>query len=266
MKKIYFLAAALLAGTFVSAQCTINTSVFSGPNDYSIYPDTITNLPLAYVAQSYTTDLQFHIKPDTTVSSPVPGTYDITQIHIDSVVGLPANFSYLPNPSSGTFTTTSATPPGTGYGCVAVTGLATAGQENGGPNSDGVYPITVYFTATVVIFNVPTQQPSTIQGYKLHIMPASSVPQLESTVFSVNFSTPNPADVKTDFRFVSPSSGSMQFTMYNVLGSVVKKESVAATKGSNHYVLETSSLSPGVYICSFRMGDAVVTRRITVSH
>ena len=58
----------------------------------------------------------------------------------------------------------------------------------------------------------------------------------------------------------------MQFTMYNVLGSVVKKESVAATKGYNHYVLETSSLSAGVYICSFRMGDAVVTRRITVSH
>jgi hypothetical protein len=218
------------------------------------------------VLTPYVTDLQFHIKPDTTVTSPIPATFPITQVQIDSVVGLPANFTYLPNPSNGTFYTTTATPPGTGYGCVAVTGSPAAGQEVGGPNSDGIYPIIVYFTGTVEVFSVPTAQPGTIEGYRVHIMPASSVPTVENTVFAVNFNAPNPADVKTDFRYTSPNAGSMQFTMYNVLGSVVKKETVSTSKGTNHFVLETSSLTAGVYLCSFRMGDAVITRRITVSH
>ncbi len=268
MKKIYFLLASLTIGTVAFAQCTINPALFGPPNNtnYSIIPDTATNLPLAYVAQSYVTDLQFHIKPDTTVSQPVPGTYPITQIQIDSVVGLPAGFSYLPNPSSGTFTTTSATPPGTGYGCVAVTGNPVSGQETGGPTADGVYPIIVYFTATVVVFNIPTPQPGTIEGYRVHIMPANNVPVIENTVFAVNFNAPNPADLKTDFKFTAPNSGNLQFTMYNVLGSEVKKETVSTSKGTNHYVVETATLSAGVYLCSFRMGDAVITRRITVSH
>jgi hypothetical protein len=268
MKKIYFLLASLTISAVAFAQCTPNPSLFGASNNtnYSIIPDTATNLPLAYVAQAYTTDLQFHIKPDTTVTSPIPSTFPITQVHIDSVVGLPAGFTYLPNPSNGTFTTTSASPPGTGYGCVAVTGMPTLGQEAGGPNSDGIYPIIVYFTATVVVFSVPSPQPSTIEGYRVHIMPANTVPVIENTVFGVNFNSPNPADSKTDFRFTSPNSGNMQFSMYNVLGSVVKKETVSASKGTNHYMLETASLPAGVYLCSFRMGDAVITRRITVSH
>jgi hypothetical protein len=268
MKKLYFLLASLSFGTFALAQCTINPALFGPSNNtnYSIIPDTATNLPLAYVAQSYVTDLQFHIKPDTTVTSPIPGTFPITQIHIDSVVGLPSGFAYLPNPSNGTFTTTSATPPGTGYGCVAVTGNPVSGQETGGLNSDGIYPITVFFTATVVIFSVPTSQPGTIEGYRVHIMPANNVPVIENNVFAVNFSAPNPADLKTDFKYTAPNTGSMQFTMYNVLGSVVKKESVSSFKGTNHYVLETASLPAGVYLCSFRMGDTVITRRITVAH
>lgn len=268
MKKIYFLLTSLIIGGTAFAQCTINPSLFGPTNNtnYSIIPDTIVNLPLAYVSQPYVTDLQFHIKPDTTVTSPVPGTHPITQVQIDSVIGLPAGFAYLPNPSNGTFTTTTATPPGTGYGCVAVTGNPTAGQEVGGPNSDGIYPIIVYFTATIEIFSVPVTNPSTITGYRVHIMPASSVPTIENNVFAVNFNSPNPADVKTDFRYTAPNAGSMQFTMYNVLGSVVKKETVSSSKGTNHFVLETSSLTAGVYLCSFRMGDAVITRRITVSH
>ncbi|CAN5732906.1 hypothetical protein BH11BAC7_BH11BAC7_26090 [soil metagenome] len=268
MKKLYILLASLSIGTVAFSQCTINPSLFGPANNtnYSIIPDTATNLPLAYVGQGYTTDLQFHIKPDTTVSSPVPGTYPITQVHIDSVVGLPAGFTYLPNPSNGTFTTTSATPPGTGYGCVAVTGNPVSGQETGGPAANGIYPLIVYYTGTVVIFSVPAPQPGTIEGYRVQIMPANNVPVIENNVFAVNVNSPNPSDIKTDFKFTAPNSGNMQFTMYNVLGSVVKKDNIASSKGTNHYVVETSNLSAGVYLCSFRMNDAVITRRITVSH
>ncbi|HET6990381.1 MAG TPA: T9SS type A sorting domain-containing protein [Bacteroidia bacterium] len=266
MKKIYFLFVATIFGSGVFAQCVINPSLFGAANNtnYSIIPDTITNLPLVYVGTGYTTDLQFHIQPDTVTSL---GTFPITQVHIDSVSGMPANFSYLPNPSNGTFTTPTNSPPGTGYGCVAVTGLAAAGQENGGPNLDGIYPLIVYYTGTVVVFNVPTPMPASKTGYKLHIMPANGVNNsLSAGVFSVTPSLPNPADAHAEFILNAPVNGEFQFTMYNILGSIVKQENVVATKGSNHFTLETSALTAGVYMCSFRLGDAVVTRRITISH
>src|SRR5665213_2153961 len=150
MKKIYSLIATICIAQLAFSQCTINQAAFGPPNNtnYSIIPDTVANLPIAYVGVGYTADLQFHIKPDTTITQ---GTFPITQVQIDSITGIPANFQYIPNPTSGTFTTTTHTPPGTGYGCVALTGLAASGQELGGPSSNGIYPLTVYFTASVFV-------------------------------------------------------------------------------------------------------------------
>ena len=268
MKKIYTLFITSIIGSAAFAQCTINPSLFGPPNNtnYAIIPNAATNLPLSYVGTPYTTDLQFHIQPDTTVTSPIPGTFDITQIKIDSITGIPSNFSYLPNPASGIFTTTTATPPGTGYGCVALTGLAAPGQENGGPGGNGIYPMTVYFTATVVVFSIPAPQASSYTGYQLHILPANGLNSLNAGIFSVSASMPNPADNHSDFLINVPSGGQLQFSMFNMLGSMVQQQNITASRGSNQFSLQTASLSAGVYMCSFRLNDALITRRITVSH
>ena len=265
MKKLYSLVAALFIGYTAFAQCTPNPSLFGAANNtnYSIIPDTATNLPVAYVGLGYNTDLQFHIQPDTITSL---GTFPITQVHIDSVTGIPANFSYIPNPANGTFTTPTNSPPGTGYGCVAVTGLAAAGQELGGPNSNGIYPLTVYYTGTVVIFSVATPMPATKTGYNLVILASNGISTFEANHFMVAQNSPNPSNDKTNFSITAPTAGNVHFTLYNLLGSVVREENISATKGKNDFALETSSLSDGVYMCSFRQGDAIITRRITVSH
>jgi hypothetical protein len=77
---------------------------------------------------------------------------------------------------------------------------------------------------------------------------------------------PNPANEQAEFILNSPVGGSVQFSMYNMLGSIVKQETVSTTAGTNNYFLKTAYLSSGVYMCSFRMNDALITRRITVSH
>lgn len=256
MKKLYFASILTIASLTASAQCTINQSVFSGPTDYRILPDTITNLPVATVGIGYTTDLQFHVQPDTTTQL---GTFPITQIVIDSISGIPANFSYGTNPSSGIF-------PGGSYGCAGVTGAPVAGQELGGPNSDGIYPIIIYYTATVLVFNVPQEFPATKTGYRIQIQAANSVPSTAAVNFDVNQNIPNPSDKQTDFTFTNPSNGNVQFTLYNILGETVKQQSITAVKGENRFTLHTADLPAGVYLYTFRSGNSIVTRRMTVSH
>lgn len=259
MKKLYFASILSIASLTAGAQCVINQSVFSGPNDYRILPDTVANLPMATVGVGFTTDLQFHIQPDTTVTTPIQGTFPITQVGIDSIVGIPANFTYSTNPSNGIF-------PGGSYGCAGVTGMAVAGQELGGPNADGIYPIVIYCTAVVNIFSVPTQMPFTKTGYRIAVQGATSVPAMANVNFAVNQNAPNPSDKQTDFNFTNPNNGSVQFTLYNVLGETVKQSNIAAVKGENRFTLNTADLPAGVYLYTFRSGSSVVTRRMTVSH
>lgn len=255
-KKLYFISILALSSLTAGAQCTINQSVFSGPNDYRILPDTIVNIPAATVGVGYTTDLQFHVQPDTV--TPL-GTFPITQVHIDSITGIPAGFTYSTNPANGNF-------PGGSYGCAGVTGLATAGQEFGGPNNDGVYPIVIYYTATVSVFSVPQQFPTSKSGYKLRIQQANSVPSVSNINFAVSQSAPNPADKQADFVFTNPTNGNVQFTLYNILGVNVKSTTISATKGENRFSLNTADLPAGVYLYTFRSGNATVTRRMTVTH
>lgn len=255
-KNLYFVIALTLTSAFAGAQCTINQSVFSGPNDYRILPDTVTNLPLATVGVVYTTDLQFHVQPDTTTQL---GTFPINHITIDSISGIPANFSYSTNPSSGVF-------PGGSYGCAQVNGLAVAGQELGGPNSDGIYPIIIYYTAEVQVFTATQQFPATKTGYKVQVQAANSVPAVALVNFTVSQNVPNPSDKQTDFSFTNPSNGNVQFTLYNILGETVKNQNISAVKGENRFTLNTTDLPAGVYLYTFRSGNSTVTRRMTVSH
>jgi hypothetical protein len=259
MNKLYILTFFAFTSIAAGAQCVINQSVFSGPNDYRILPDTVTNIPVATVGVPYTTDLQFHVQPDTTVTSPFPATFPITQIKIDSITGIPAGFSYSTNPASGIF-------PGGSYGCAGVSGLATAGQELGGPNSDGVYPIIIYYTATVDVFSTPTDFPATKTGYKVRIQAANNVPSTAMINFTVAQNVPNPSDKETRFNFTCPNNGNVQFTLYNILGETVRTINIAGVKGDNAYTLNTSDLTAGVYLYTFRSGSSVITRRMTVSH
>lgn len=252
MKKLLTLIAVLALGTSAFSQCTINTSLTIP----GVYPDTITNLPVAFVAIPYSTVAQIRVRPDTVTAI---GTLSIQDCLLDSIVGLPANFSYSTNPVNGNF-------PGGTNGCLYLGGTAVSGQENGGPASDGVYPLIVYYTATVDVLSVPTDFPLTLLGYKLHIMAANGVSSVVKPEFAVEQSGSNPSDLNSSFRITAPNAGNLQFTMYSILGEQVRQESIAANAGSNTISVETGSLPAGLYLCNFRMGNQVVTTRITVSH
>lgn len=259
MKKLFTLVALSVLSVGAYAQCTVNSSVFAGPTDYGFVPDTVQNLPWATVGVPYVTDIQFHVQPDTTITSPIPATLPFISVTIDSIVGIPANFTHNTNPSSGVF-------PGGSYGCAGLTGTAQPGQENGGPQGNGVYPIIIYATATVDFFSVPTDFPTTFTGYELVIQAANNVPAMANVNFAVSQNAPNPADRNTEFVINNPNTGNVQFTLYNILGESVRQVNIYAMKGETRYSLNTADLPAGVYLYTFRSGNSVITRRMTVSH
>jgi len=256
MKKLYTLLAFSIVTIGAYAQCTINSSVFTSPTDYGFVPDTVQNLPPATVGVPYVTDIQFHVSPDTTTAL---GTFPFIDVTIDSIVGIPANFTYNMNPSNGVF-------PGGSYGCAGLTGTAQPGQENGGPQGNGVYPIIIYATANVDVFSVPTAFPTTFTGFKVVIQAANNVPAMANVNFAVSQNAPNPADKNTEFVINNPNTGNVQFTLYNILGENVRQVNIYAMKGETRYTLATGDLPAGVYLYTFRSGNSVITRRMTVSH
>lgn len=256
MKKLFTLVALSVLSVGAYAQCTVNSSVFAGPNDYGFVPDTVQNLPWATVGVPYVTDIQFHVDPDTVTAL---GTFPFIDVTIDSIVGIPANFTYNMNPSSGVF-------PGGSYGCAGLTGTAQPGQETGGPQGNGVYPIVIYATANVNVLTVPTAFPTTFTGFKLVIQAANNVPAMSNVNFTVGQNAPNPADKNTEFVINNPNTGNVQFTLYNILGESVRQVNIYAMKGETRYSLNTADLPAGVYLYTFRSGNSVITRRMTVSH
>lgn len=160
-KKLLYTLALVFFATTAFTQCTIAPITTPG-----IYPDTTTNLPPATAGTAYGTDIQVRVFEDTTA---LGTTVVVTDITINSVVGLPAGFSYNCNPLTCVF-------PGGGNGCIWLSGNPTAAQI-------GTYNLTVNVTLHGVVGGfIPVSQASTVNGYRIVINPAPApTPNFTST-------------------------------------------------------------------------------------
>ena len=119
-----------------------------------ICPDTTTGLPAACAGSAYAATLTVVIPPDTVIFGQ---TYDIQNITIDSITGMPAGFVYNCEPGSCVF-------PGGGSYCVILDGFPTAGQV-------GNYPIVIHstFSATHPVLP-PIMQSVQLTGYDIDVV------------------------------------------------------------------------------------------------
>lgn len=116
-------------------------------------PDTIVNMSPACVPIPYAQTFTIHPPPDTVVSG---FTFIINYLMIDSVVGMPAGFSYACSPANCTY-------PGGTIGCAIISGIPTLSQI-------GVYSLTIYGTIQAYHPMFGTiLQPVIYTGYKLKI-------------------------------------------------------------------------------------------------
>ena len=126
MKKLLLLLFCLPLIGF--GQCIPNPN-YTTPGSY---PDSITNLPVSFVGQTYNEIITLVIPIDTTVI--VGGTnftVAIDSVAITNITGLPNNFSYSCNPPNCIF-------PGNSTGCVSL-----YSTTNPILNQIGVYPLII---------------------------------------------------------------------------------------------------------------------------
>jgi hypothetical protein len=236
---------------------------------FGLWPDTIQNLPLAYVDQYYEEHIQIKI-PGTVgevMGSPfyLPGTFiDISTLGIDSIKlisieGLPNVMStYISNPDS-IFV-------GNTIGCLTLYGTP-------GVNEIGQHDITIYIdgwvTAPVIgVTSLYDQLGSyeSINGYKLIVQQGMSIFENQESSFVVSQNFPNPSSDLTQFEIQSKETKAYEFKILNLLGESIFQDQLHLNSGLNTYHFDATHLNSGIYFYSLSDGQIVSTKKMIVKH
>jgi hypothetical protein len=257
MKKI-LLALAFVSVTLANgfAQCTPDPSYTTA----GIYPDTATGLADAYTGMPYSEVITVVVPTDTLVDNPiVPGTditVDIVHIIMDSVNGLPNNFTYDCNPTNCEF-------PGGGNGCIVM--YSTSDPVAG---DIGVYPLKIYTTTNVTVppFTIPASQVDTITSYYIEILDGSSLGlnRYNSASMVVSDVAPNPVTGISRLQVLSGVATSGKLVITNLIGEVVKSKEMRLNKGVTDFMINGSDFEAGIYLVTVASENKTVTKKIAI--
>ena len=247
MKKIILFAfLGLTTLTSLKSQnCTPTWPNGAGPG---ISPNVTTGLPAGNVNQAYNTTLQFKVPKDTTYNS-IPVTIsDITITGVTGLSSIPSStaFAYNCNPSGCVF-------PGDSVCCVSISGI---------PTTAGTYPITVYVTIHIGSF---IALPDSVTGYHIDVLPAAGISNFNSPhSFEVFQNVPNPFKSVTQISMNIPKAGSVELSVYDLLGNLHFKNNYPVKSGINSIEFNGTELSPGVYFYNIVYGDIKIIKRLIV--
>lgn len=295
-KTLLSIFAASLFSVTAFGQCTPNPAYAN--SDFGLFPDTIPFVPACVGCGDAIRIVDFVTFTDTTVTG-IPIVGDVT-IHIDafkitSVTGVPAALSIGSDVDAGATSEApygiwlnTGTPPNQSavQGCVYMSGSEAQWIDllNGGPNSDGIYPLIINVDARIGatvpdasiivpngewLSNVDTAIGGgefVVDEYFLEVVPGSvGIRSYAQDQFSILENYPNPVDDITSIRFNAPEAmNNLTFSVYSILGTEVHTERVSAKYGMNKFEFDASNLSSGMYIYSLSDGTSVSTRKMTV--
>jgi hypothetical protein len=220
MKKTILLSLFLLFICAVQAQnCSPDTTI-TKPGIYPEYLDT------GMVGQAYEHVFQILSIKDTMVPfGPNIVTATVDSISIDSIVGIPASFSYGCEPANCVYTWENV-------GCAKLSGTPTTGDI-------GTHPLEIHVTyyASYGSFKIPVQD--TIDEFSLVI--ESSASGVSSIIRSGLIISPNPSH--SGIFYIQSSSLISEFRIYDAQGQVLQVEELNGINGS----FDISSMPRGIY-------------------
>lgn len=294
IKKLLSIAFFALTVQAASAQCTPNSAY--ADSSFGVWPDTTENLPCAFgdATAGYNAVIDIKTLTDTAVSVNVSGieldviAY-IEAFRINSVDGLPAGFTYIPNQSI--WTNGGASPNFTPVqGCVSIISNQAAIQSILTANPNGIdIPFTVVVDAKVFNTNnplanllinnawlselsaVPGITAISVPGYKIRVrnsaadgcLPLAVAQIIEPVSAKGNF--PNPFNKSTSIQFNSDAAKTMNLSVSNMIGKVVYSSKIQVNKGENTVNFNADQLTPGIYFYTIGDGKNSVTRRMVIA-
>lgn len=313
MKRTVLIIFSAFAILSANAQC-VPSSGFSG-NGIAFMPAQLEPVYTCAGCGDREVVLSLQTFGDTTLAveiSPGNPPLDVTVFadffRLDSVAGLPAGLSYTTNSAFDTTYDEVLNPFGywvnvgdtaTGFtpvsGCISITGPEAAWNAavNGGPNSDGQYPLTIFIDARaanfspaaiadVVGYNTwltdmgflldafgdPNFTPNGMkfEGKTLDVR-ASGVGIYEAsrTDLSSVKNFPNPFNLSTIISFEALESGkNYSFVVTDLLGKVVRSQQIQTVKGVNQLVFEKGELTSGIYFYSLSNGQVSTTHKMVI--
>ncbi|MCW3084363.1 MAG: hypothetical protein JWP12_1729 [Bacteroidetes bacterium] len=250
MKKlltIILISAAGVTGSY--AQCTPDISCIPSGTTYGICPDSATGMAMGTVGVAYNQVMSMKV-PSTSAgfSTGLPFAVPVTSIKVDSVTGLAPGLSYVCSPAGCTF-------PGGTNGCILISGTPTAVWNQ---------QVTVYATATVSLAG-PQLVPQTNSQYRSIVNAPAGIEMLDMSKFDVKQNMPNPFSSSTEIQFSSVTPETVEFSVFNMLGSVVYSKTIKAEKGANTITLDASVFPEGIYMYSLKNGSKTITKRMIVT-
>ena len=217
-----------------------------------VHPDSATGFDTADVGIPYTQLVTIVIPNDTAAFPPPfpPIAWDSTVL--SGLTGLPASMNYACWNNSAS-SNRCAWKRNT-KGCAIITGTPTAAD---------VGTHNLVFSTNNYLGSQTTPNPYTISYYKIVVMAAGSVnenPDLQV----IQQNNPNPFDDKTEIVFTSEGFGTVQFKVYNMIGTAVQEYDIAVKQGVNKLILDAKDFDSGIYFYALVSGSNAFTRKMVV--
>lgn len=109
--------------------------------------------------------------------------------------------------------------------------------------------------------------PLTVEGYIIRVYaedPNSITELLNTNVFEVHQSYPNPAADEATITFTNPRVEEVELKVFNMLGAVVHSQNIVSEAGVNDIKLNTGRMSAGLYVYTVSNGSKTFTQKMTV--
>lgn len=142
------------------------------------------------------------------------------------------------------------------------------GDISGTPTAAGQFPVKIYVTG---YFNFlgPQAAEYTFEDYILTINDGSvSIKETANAPLEISLGNPqpNPANINAVIPFELNQNTQVQLTMFNMMGELVERRTIAGKRGSNTITFDTSVLRPGIYLYTLQVGDKKMTKKLMVQH
>lgn len=312
MKQLLLLGAFCGFMTGLHAQCVPHNGFTGSGIAFSPVP---MNPVYAYVGSGdLETVLSLQTFADTTLSvelapgnPPLNVTVFADLFRLDSIAGLPAGISYTTDAAFDTTydpienpfgywvndgdTTVGFTPT---TGCITFSGAEAAWNAavDGGPNSDGVYPLTIFLDARAANFSPAaiggivgfntwlsdmgvlldafgdpnfTLNGIRLEGNSLDVRASGvGIREVQNSILSGLKVVPNPVTAISEMSFETSEDMILELSIFNALGEKVRSSAVQVKTGVNRVVLDRNGLSTGVYLVMIAGVQHSSTTRIVV--